>query len=69
MRAFFHLKKKKLCHQVYLGVLDALLACEELPIEYNDRCQVKHLDSFFPSNSIGYLSVFLLINKILLSIK
>lgn len=26
--------------QVYFGMLDALLASEELPEEYRDRCQV-----------------------------
>lgn len=26
--------------QVYFGMLDALLAAEELPEEYRDRCQV-----------------------------
>lgn len=26
--------------QVYFGMLDALLAAEELPVEYKDRCQV-----------------------------
>lgn len=26
--------------QVYFGMLDALLAAEELPEEYKDRCQV-----------------------------
>lgn len=29
------------CYQVYFGMLDALLASEELPEEYRDRCQVK----------------------------
>ncbi|GJM93522.1 hypothetical protein PR202_ga10084 [Eleusine coracana subsp. coracana] len=28
------------CFQVYFGMLDALLAAEELPEEYRDRCQV-----------------------------
>lgn len=28
------------CIQVYFGMLDALLASEELPEEYRDRCQV-----------------------------
>jgi hypothetical protein len=38
-------------HQVYFGMLDALLASEELPEEYRDRCQVKHLDFILSSNS------------------
>ena len=29
-----------LIFQVYFGMLDALLAAEELPEEYRDRCQV-----------------------------
>ena len=33
--------------QVYFGMLDALLASEELPEEYRDRCQVKNSQSFF----------------------
>lgn len=33
--------------QVYFGMLDALLAAEELPEEYRDRCQV-HLLTPFP---------------------
>lgn len=45
-----------LCHQVYFGMLDALLASEELPVEYRDRCQVKHSDFFFPSKSLITLS-------------
>ena len=38
-------------HQVYFGMLDALLASEELPEEYRDRCQVKHLNFILSSNS------------------
>lgn len=30
----------KIPTQVYFGMLDALLAAEELPEEYRDRCQV-----------------------------
>ena len=33
--------------QVYFGMLDALLAAEELPEEYRDRCQVVQF-FFFP---------------------
>lgn len=32
-----------LCIQVYFGMLDALLASEELPEEYRDRFQVNRL--------------------------
>lgn len=32
--------------QVYFGMLDALLASEQLPEEYRDRCQVKILHIF-----------------------
>lgn len=32
--------------QVYFGMLDALLASEQLPEEYRDRCQVKMLHIF-----------------------
>lgn len=41
--------KFKFCEhiQVYFGMLDALLATEELPEEYRDRCQVYF--SLFPS--------------------
>lgn len=31
--------------QVYFGMLDALLATEELPEEYRDRCQVSNVVS------------------------
>jgi predicted metal-binding protein len=34
--AIFHFLK------VYFGMLDGLLAAEQLPEEYRDRCQVSH---------------------------
>lgn len=45
---FWFLFSTCFCNQVYFGMLDALLASEELPEEFRDRCQVKHSDLVVP---------------------
>ncbi|RZR77422.1 hypothetical protein BHM03_00002489 [Ensete ventricosum] len=40
---FFAINDASTSLQVYFGMLDALLASEQLPEEYRDRCQVCHL--------------------------
>lgn len=40
--------------QVYFGMLDALLAAEELPEEYRDRCQVRIKHTMQSTNKISH---------------
>ncbi|KAH9605249.1 hypothetical protein KSS87_002437, partial [Heliosperma pusillum] len=47
------------CFQVYFGMLDALLASEQLPEEYRDRCQVtRPLPIFTPSIRMHFIFFF-----------